>query len=55
MHPPLPDLFLGEIFANIEQLLIFNRHVVTEFTDIYHTTKVRWCCVCVCVCTGSHV
>lgn len=41
MHPPLPDLFLAEIFANIEQLLIFNRHVVTEFSEIHRTTKAR--------------
>lgn len=40
MHPPLPHMFLAEIFANIEQLLIFNRHVVEEFSEIHRTTKV---------------
>lgn len=41
MHPPLPHMFLAEIFANIEQLLIFNRHVVEEFSEIHRTTKVE--------------
>lgn len=50
MHPPLPDLFLAEIFANIEQLLIFNKHVVAEFTEIYRSSKVgRLACLFVCV------
>lgn len=40
MHPTLPENFLFEIFANIEQLLVFNTHIVSEFTEIYNTTKV---------------
>lgn len=39
MHPLLPQLFLSEVFANIEQLLVFNTHVVQEFTEIHQTTK----------------
>lgn len=40
MHPPLPEMFLAEIFANIEQLLVFNKHIVEEFSEIYRTSKV---------------
>ena len=39
VHPPLPELFLVEIFSNIEQLLSFNQHVVSEFSEIHRTTK----------------
>lgn len=35
MHPPLPDAFLQEIFCNVEQLLIFNAHVVEQFTELH--------------------
>jgi len=35
MHPPLPDAFLQEIFCNIEQLLVFNAHVVEQFTELH--------------------
>jgi hypothetical protein len=46
MHPTLPDGFIFDVFANVEQLLVFNEHIVTELTDIYNAPNKASASIC---------